>query len=258
MSNEELVQLYQNGDKKALEKLMQANTGIIHKIANKYNGINRELEFDDLFQSGVLGLIAAAKKYKFDIENKAKFITYAVHYINRYINSCVNGKTSKDIENNKFYHQCTSLNKPTGEDEEIEVGDSVAYVDYGFENIEEKIFLNKLREDLEEVMQQKNTLMQREILKFKYGWNTTPMKLDDIADIFGITRDKVRNIESNALRKLRNSSWAMSRIKEFAELGYIDKFHLGIFRNWGNRCIDIMHLQKCKRIFYIEKEKLCG
>ena len=136
MSNEELVKLYQDGDKSALDELIQANTGIISKIANRYNGINRELEFDDLFQSGVLGLIAVAKKYKFDIENKAKFITYAVHYINRYINSCVNGKTSKDIENNKFYHQCTSLNKPTGEDEEIEVGDSVAYVDYGFEKNE--------------------------------------------------------------------------------------------------------------------------
>ena len=43
MSNEELVQLYQNGDKKALEKLIQSNTGIINKIANKYNGINIEL-----------------------------------------------------------------------------------------------------------------------------------------------------------------------------------------------------------------------
>ena len=80
MSNEELVQLYQNGDNKALEKLIQANTGIIKKIAIKYNGINRELEFDDLFQNGVLGLIEATKKYKFDIEKKAKFITYAVFY----------------------------------------------------------------------------------------------------------------------------------------------------------------------------------
>ncbi len=233
MSNEELVQLYQNGDKKALEKLIQANTGIIHKIANKYNGINRELEFDDLFQSGVLGFIRAVEKYNPNHEKKAKFITYAIFYIDRYINSCINGITSKDIENNKFYHQCTSLNKPTGKDEETEIGDSVADIDYGFENIEEKIFLNNLREDLEEVMQTHNTLEQREILKLKYGWNAKPMILNDIADIFGITRDKVRNIEYNALRKLRNSSWAMNNIKEFAELGYIDKFHLGIFRNWG-------------------------
>lgn len=233
MNNEELVQLYQNGDNKALEELIQANTGIIKKIAIKYNGINRELEFDDLFQNGVLGLIAAAKKYKFDIEKKAKFITYAVYYIDRYINSCVNGRTSKEIENNKFYHQCTSLNKPTGEDEETELGDSVADKDYGFENIEEKLFLKNLRKELEELMKTHNTLEQREILKFKYGWNTTPMKLEDIANILGITINKVNNIEHMALRKLRNSSWAMNHIKEFAELGYIDKFYLDVFRGWG-------------------------
>lgn len=234
MNNEELVQLYQNGDNKALEELIQANTGIIKKIAIKYNGINRELEFDDLFQNGVLGLIAAAKKYKFDIENKAKFITYAVYYIDRYIHRSVNGGSSKEIGNNKLYSSCTSLNIPMGEEGETrELGEFIEDIDYGFESIEEKLFLKNLRKELENLMQTHNTLEQREILKLKYGWNTTPMKLDDIADIFGITKDKVRNIEYMALRKLRNSSWSMNHIKEFAELGYIDKFYLDIFRDWG-------------------------
>lgn len=234
MSNEELVQIYQNGDNKALGELIQTNIGIINKIANKYNGINRELEFEDLFQNGVLGLIAAAKKYKFDIENKAKFITYAVYYIDRYIHRIVNGGSSKEIGNNKLYSSCTSLNIPMGEEgEERELGEFIEDIDYGFENIEEKLFLKNLRKELEELMQTHNTLEQREILKFKYGWNTTPMKLEDIANILGITINKVNNIEHMALRKLRNSSWAMNNIKEFAELGYIDKFYLDIFREWG-------------------------
>ena len=233
MSNEELVQLYQNGDKKALDKLIQANTGIIHKIANKYNGINRELEFDDLFQSGVLGLIKAVEKYNCNHEKKAKFITYAIFLIDRYIYCCVNGRGSKEIENNKFYNSCTSLNTPIGEDETGEVIDFIEGVDYGFENIEEKIFLQNLRKNLEEVMQSCNTLEQREVLKSKYGWNTKTMTLNDIADIFNSTVSKVRNTEILALRKLRNSSWAMQNVKEFAELGYIDKFSLEIFRSWG-------------------------
>ncbi|MDB1956607.1 sigma-70 family RNA polymerase sigma factor [Clostridium tertium] len=234
MNNEELVQLYQNGDNKALEKLIQANTGIIKKIAIKYNGINRELEFDDLFQNGVLGLIAAAKKYKFDIEKKAKFITYAVFYIDRYIHRSVNGGSSKDIGNNKLYSSCTSLNITTGEEGETrELGEFIEDIEYGYDNIEEKLFIANLRKELENLMQTHNTLEQREILKFKYGWNTTPMKLDDIANIFGITINKVNNIEHMALRKLRNSSWAINHIKEFAELGYIDKFYLDIFREWG-------------------------
>ena len=234
MSNEELVQLYQRGDKKVLEELIQANTGIINKISNKYNGINRELELEDLYQNGVLGLITAAKKYDFNNEKKAKFITYAVFYIERYIHRSVNGASSKDIGNNNLYNSCTSLNTPVGEDKDTgELGDFIEDIDYGFENIEEKIFLQNLRKELEEVMKTHNTLEQREVLKLKYGWNTTPMKLDDIADIFNSTVSKIRNKESAALRKLRNSSWAMQNIKEFAELGYIDSFYLGVLRDWG-------------------------
>lgn len=233
MSNEELVQLYQNGDKEALDKLIQANTGIIHKIANKYNGVNRELELDDLFQNGVLGFIKAVEKYNPNHEKKAKFITYAIFYIDRYIYGCVNGWTSRQVGNNEFYNSCTSLNSPIREDETGEVIDFIEGVDYGFENIEEKIFLQNLRKDLEEVMQSCNTLEQREVLKSKYGWNVKPMALNDIADIFNSTVSQVRNIENVALRKLRNSSWAMQNVKEFAELGYIDKFSLEVFRSWG-------------------------
>ncbi|MDB1949200.1 sigma-70 family RNA polymerase sigma factor [Clostridium tertium] len=234
MSNEELVQLYQNGDNKALYELIENNTGMIKKIANKYNGINRELEFDDLFQNGVLGLMAAAKKYKFDIEKKAKFITYAVFYIDRYIHRSVNGGSSKDIGNNKLYSSCTSLNITTGEEGEArELGEFIEDIEYGYDNIEEKLFIANLRKELENLMQTHNTLEQREILKFKYGWNGRPMTLNEIAEIFNITGNKVRVTESTALRKLRNSMWAKKNMREFAELGYIDKFYLDIFRDWG-------------------------
>lgn len=234
MSNEELVQIYQNGDKRALDEIIESNGGIVNKIANKYYGINRELELDDLIQEGILGIIAAANKYDFNNEKKAKFITYAVFYIDRYIHRCVNGSSSKQIGNNKLYNSCTSLNISIGEEGEArELGEFIEDIDYGFENIEEKIYIQKLRVDLEKAMKENNTLEQREVLKFKYGLNTTPMKLEDIGDILGITGNKVRNIEHMALRKLRNSSWAMSNIKEFLELGYIDKFYLGVLRDWG-------------------------
>lgn len=234
MNNEKLVQLYQNGHNKALEELIQANTGIIKKIAIKYNGINRELELDDLIQEGVLGLISAAKKYKFDIEKKAKFITYAVFYIDRYIHRSVNGGSSKDIGNNKLYSRCTSLNITTGEEGETkELGEFIEDIDYGFENVEDKAYLQKLRSDLEGAMMAFNKLEEREVLKFRYGWNTPPMSLNEIGDIFNMTGNKVRNIEYRALSKLRNSRWAIKNIKEFEELGYIDKFYLDIFRERG-------------------------
>lgn len=98
--------------------------------------------------------------------------------------------------------------------------------------MEEKIFLINLRNELEEVMLKYNTLEQREVLKYKYGWNTEPMKLNDIADIFNTTINKIRLTESAALRKLRNSMWAKNNILEFARLGYIDLFYLDMFRGW--------------------------
>ena len=232
--NEDLLREYHNGDKKALDKLIENNIGIIKKIAIKYNGINRELELDDLIQEGILGLIAAAKKYKFDIEKKAKFITFTVFYIDRYIHSCVNGGNSKQIGNNKLYKSCTSLNIPVGEEGETrELEDFIEDIDYGFENVEEKIYLHKLRIDLECAMIDFNKLEEREVLKYRYGWNAPPMSLNEIGDIFNITGNKVRNIEYRALSKLRNSRWAIKNIKEFAELGYIDKFYLDIFRERG-------------------------
>lgn len=232
MSNEELVQLYQNGDNKALEELILANEGIIYKIANKYDGVNRELELDDLIQEGLLGLIEAAKRYDFNNEKKAKFITYAVYYIDRYIYRAVNGNSTKEKGNNEFYHNCSSLNVPVGE-EGTELGDLIEGVDYGYENIEEKIFLNNLRKELEELMITHNTLEQRQVLQFKYGWNTKPMLMKEIGEILDISVSKVRDIEYYALNKLRKSPWAIKNIKNFAELGYISDFYLGIYRDCG-------------------------
>ena len=68
------------------------------------------------------------------------------------------------------------------------------------------------------------------------------MKLEEIGEILGYTSNKVRNIESMALRKLRDSKWLIENAKKFAELGYIDKFYLEVFRERG---IDVWWLY-CK------------
>lgn len=215
MNNEELVKLYQNGDNKALDKLIENNTRIIYKIANKYNGINKELELDDLMQEGTLGLIAAAKRYDFNNENKAKFITYAIHYISRYINRCVNGSSSKDIENNKLYSSCTSLNIPIGEESDIEKINLIEDIDPGFENVEEKLYIKKLREDLEKVMLENTTLQEREILKLHYGWDCKACTLEYIGDLYGVTRSRVQQIESRALNNIRRTKWARAEAEKY-------------------------------------------
>ncbi|NRT78649.1 sigma-70 family RNA polymerase sigma factor [Clostridium beijerinckii] len=215
MSNEELVLLYQQGDKQALESLIKANSGMIKKLANKFNGINKMIEFDDLVQAGIIGLINAASKYNNDLENKASFITYAFQYIKREIFSCVNGRSEKEISNNKLYNSCISLDVPLQADEYIQLKDTIESIDDGFENVEEKIYIKQLREELEDAMLDNNTLKEREILHLCYGWDyQKTFTYKEVAETLNISINSIPQIEFNALRKLRNSTWGKDKYKE--------------------------------------------
>lgn len=216
MSNEELVLLYQQGNNKALENLIDNNGGIIRKIANKFYGINKMIEFDDLIQAGTIGLIAAAKKYNINLENRAGFITYAFHYIKREIVSCVNGKSSKEVENNKLNSNCMRLDTPLKEDDEISLKDTIESIDYGFESVEEKIYISQLRAELEAAMEDNNTLKEREVLKLYYGWDVNKrFNYTEISEIFNIGANRIIQIEGRALRKLRHSDWGKKKTMEY-------------------------------------------
>lgn len=219
MTNEELVLLYQQGNNQALEALIDNNGGIIRKIATNFYGINKIIEFDDLIQSGVIGLIAAVKKYDINMENKAKFITYAFHYIKREIVSCVNGRSFKDVENNKLNSNCARIDTPLKEDNEIELKDTIESIDYGFENVEEKIYIGQLRSELETEMKENNTLKEREVLKLCYGWDVNKrFNYNEIGEIFNVSANRIIQIEISALRKLRHSEWGKDRAKEYISL----------------------------------------
>ncbi|MCE5222051.1 MAG: sigma-70 family RNA polymerase sigma factor [Clostridium sp.] len=216
MSNEELVLLYQQGNKQALESLIEANEGIVKKLANKFNGINKMVEFNDLVQAGTIGLINAASRYNNDLENKAGFITYAFQYIKREIFSCVNGRSSREVGNNTFNNNCISLDVPLQADEDIQLKDTIESIDYGFDNVEEKIYISQLREELESAMLHNNTLKEREILQLCYGWNyQKTFTYKEVAETLKLNQNSIPQIEFNALKKLRNSDWGKEKSKEY-------------------------------------------
>lgn len=217
MKNEELVELYQQGDKQALDKLIEDNGGIVRKLAIKYNNINDLLELDDLIQAGYIGLINAANRYDNTLENKANFITYAFYYIDREIQVCVKGRTTKDINNTKFYRTVKSLNVPVGEEEETELINIIDSHDMSIENVEEQLYLKQLRSELEKAMVQTNTLMEREILKLRYGWNIEPITRKEIGKIFSISRYRITDMEFKAIRKIRNSVWGRTIGKAYRD-----------------------------------------
>jgi RNA polymerase primary sigma factor len=211
MANEELVLAYQNGDKEALNKIIENNKGMVVKLVNKfYISLTNSIDREDLEQEAIIGLITAADRYRFDIENPSKFITYAVYWIYEKISRFMKYKNTNEE---------TSLNIPITEDSNAELLDCIESVDYSYENIEDKLYNKQLRQELEEVMSNHNTLKEREILKLHFGWDTSSMSLRDIGEIFNISGQRVMQLETIALRKVRQSKWARLKAKEL----YINK-----------------------------------
>lgn len=217
MNNEELVQLYQQGDKQALEKLLEINRGIVYKVANKFciEGSN-SIDIEDLEQEGYIGLMVAAERYDINNPKKAKFTTYAVHWIYSKINRYVNAKsTNEEI----------SLNTPIGEEGDNELMDTIKGVDYSFEDVEEKIYIEQLREELEKVMHERTSLKERNIIKLHYGWDTNKtMTYNEVGELLNITGERVRQIKARALRRMRNTTWGVNKAKEIEKEKSICKY----------------------------------
>lgn len=207
MSNEELVYLYQNGDRKALDSLIEQNGGIIYKLANKfYIAKTNSIDVEDLIQEGFIGLITAADKYKFNIENPCVFITYAVYWIRSKMQRFITGKNTNDE---------MSLYTSIGAEEDTELIYAIKDDDNNYENIEEKIYIKQLREEIECVMNLYLSLKQRELLKLRYGWtNNKTMTLEEVGEIFNIRGSAARGIEHQAFRKIRNTPWGQTKLKE--------------------------------------------
>ncbi|MFR4583230.1 sigma-70 family RNA polymerase sigma factor [Clostridium cadaveris] len=225
MTNEELIISYREGNKRALDELVAANQGIINKIANKYYGINKKLEFEDLTQAGNVGLMKAVNRYDPNLENAAKFITYAVFWIDRYINIEVNGRSSRDVENAKLNNSCTSLNQFVNDDVGVELIDTIESDSDDIALIEDRMYYDEMRSNLETAMMKSNSLEEREVLKFKYGWNGNPMTLKEISDIITISEEKTRQCYNRALRRLRNNMdlrkyWVKIYMEEYAAYNY--------------------------------------
>ena len=216
MTNEELVLSYQQGNKKALDDLIENNRGIVYTMANKfYTACNNAIEKEDLIQEGFTGLIIAAEKYDPNNENKAAFITYAVSWIYNKIYRFICGTSSREQGNNKLNNKCVSLNTPTGEDGDTELMEYIEGVDYSFENIEDKIYNEQLHQELEQVMQETLSLKQREVIKLFFGWGGIhPMQLDEIDALLNV---KAALEKSKALNKIRKTSWARMKKDEYLE-----------------------------------------
>ena len=199
MTNEELVVLYQQGNKHALDKLIENNQKFIYKIVNKFyteriNAIDKE----DLIQEGNIGFMIACNKYDINNEKKAMFTTYAFHWVYQRIQRFI---TNSDT------NQETSLNVSVNEDGDGEIIDIIESNDNCIEKAEDNLYIKELRKELESVMNKYNTLREREVLKLYYGWDTDQVSIEGISDIFTTSSNDIKNTKARAIGKLRSSMW---------------------------------------------------
>ena len=212
----ELAKKIQQGDSRALNRLVEANLRFVVSIASQYKG--KGLQMDDLVSDGNIGLMKAASR--FNPDKGARFVSYAVGHVRQQIEKAIDQQTGlyqvpKDVKNELAARQQSrpmSVDAPLGHRTNMSLLSVLVNQDAPF--ADERIHSEAIEDAVEFAL---GSLDEREsrVVNAFFGINQEHETMAEIAEDMDLKRERIRQIRDKAVRKLRKAY--KNRLRELSK-----------------------------------------